>query len=435
LVADGSRAFEYDVALSFSGEQRPYVEAVAAKLHAHGVKYFYDAEQEALLWGAHLGEKLHQIYAQDAALVVMFISADYARKDWPRHERRAALDRAIRERHEYVLPARFDETILPGLSPSTGYVDLNGRTPEDLAALIVKKLKLVYGPPQWLEVLDPSAELHRPTGIVHHAGHLYVADHTAGAVVKMSEAGSELARVGGFLHPHHLYRVDERIVVCDTGNNRLVALGSDLKEHWSRKRFGPVTVRSPHGITSADAASFLTVSTENNALLSVVKGRLELLRQNRGGLPASGPGEFRSPCGVAATEAHVYVADTFNHRVQVFDRQLRFLGAFGSPGQDHAQMSYPVGVLAWHQGYVLVADERNQRLQMWQLAMASASITAECVASDLCGSWLGSPFGMSRQVHEDVVYVADRKRARILKVDLPGALSAARRGLNPYVGS
>jgi len=46
---------------------------------------------------------------------VVFVSAEYAARDWTRLERRAALARAVRERREYVLPARFDDTPLPGL--------------------------------------------------------------------------------------------------------------------------------------------------------------------------------------------------------------------------------------------------------------------------------------------------------------------------------
>ena len=41
---------------------------------------------------------------------MVFVSAEHAARDrtWP--ERRAALARAVRERREYVLPARFDDT-------------------------------------------------------------------------------------------------------------------------------------------------------------------------------------------------------------------------------------------------------------------------------------------------------------------------------------
>jgi hypothetical protein len=70
----------------------------------------------------------------------MFISRQYAAKVWPNHERRSALERAIQEKAEYILPARFDATEIPGLSTTIGYIDLRLKTPEQLAELIVKKL-------------------------------------------------------------------------------------------------------------------------------------------------------------------------------------------------------------------------------------------------------------------------------------------------------
>ena len=80
------------------------------------------------------------IYGEQAAAVVVFVSAEYVTRDWTRLERRAALDRAVRERQEYVLPARFDDTPVPGLLAGMVAVDLRGRTPEQFADLVVEKL-------------------------------------------------------------------------------------------------------------------------------------------------------------------------------------------------------------------------------------------------------------------------------------------------------
>ena len=107
-------SWKYDVALSYAGEQRSYVERVAACLAEQGVSYYYDRDDPTLLWGRNLAEELPRIYEHDAASVVIFVSADYAAKDWTRLERRAALSRAVRERNAYVLPARFDDSVLPG---------------------------------------------------------------------------------------------------------------------------------------------------------------------------------------------------------------------------------------------------------------------------------------------------------------------------------
>ena len=79
------------MALSFAGAQRDYVQQVAETLQARGVRCFYDADEETELWGKYLAEELPAIYGEQAAAVVIFVSAEYAARDWTRHERRAAL--------------------------------------------------------------------------------------------------------------------------------------------------------------------------------------------------------------------------------------------------------------------------------------------------------------------------------------------------------
>jgi TIR domain len=133
-------AWRWDVALSFAGAQRGYVEQVAQVLKARGVHCFYDADEQIELWGKYLAEELSAIYAEQTATVVVFVSAEYAARDWTRLERRAALTRAVQERREYVLPARFDDTPLPGLLADMVTVDLRTRTPQQFAAMIVGKL-------------------------------------------------------------------------------------------------------------------------------------------------------------------------------------------------------------------------------------------------------------------------------------------------------
>jgi hypothetical protein len=133
-------AFEYDVALSFAGENRQYVEEVSRHLKAANVKVFYDEGEQASLWGKDLYIHLDEIYQKKARYCVMFISEQYRNKLWTNHERQSAQARAFKESEEYVLPARFDDTEIPGIRPTIGYVDLRRLTPVGLAELICQKL-------------------------------------------------------------------------------------------------------------------------------------------------------------------------------------------------------------------------------------------------------------------------------------------------------
>ncbi len=131
---------QYEVALSFSGAQREYVEQVARFLQARGVDVFYDEFESVMLWGKDGVEEFHEIYSERASYVVMFISEEYVAGDWPRHEKRSALSRAIRERREYILPVRFDNSVVPGLPDTTIFQSAGDWTPSELAAIICEKV-------------------------------------------------------------------------------------------------------------------------------------------------------------------------------------------------------------------------------------------------------------------------------------------------------
>jgi hypothetical protein len=158
---------QWDVALSFAAENRGYVEQVARALRVRGVRCFYDADEQIELWGRYLTEELSAVYGERAAAVVVFISAEYGARDWTRLERRAALNRAVGERREYVLPARFDDTPLPGLLSDLVAVDLRGRTPEQFAAVIAAKLAaLGVTVPGSADSPAPGARMARPPGAI-----------------------------------------------------------------------------------------------------------------------------------------------------------------------------------------------------------------------------------------------------------------------------
>ena len=131
---------KYHVSLSFSGKDRAYVEAVASTLRQRSVRVFYDFYEQSNLWGKNLYDHLTEIYHKKSYYVVMFISKHYKNNVWPNLERQAAQARAFKENKEYILPARFDDTEIPGMLDTIGYIDLNQTKTYEIADLICRKL-------------------------------------------------------------------------------------------------------------------------------------------------------------------------------------------------------------------------------------------------------------------------------------------------------
>lgn len=141
-VANRFRPFEFDVALSFAGEDRQLAEALATQLRAAGVAVFYDRYEQARLWGKDLYQHLQSVYKDRARYCVVFVSQHYARKLWTSHELRQAQARAFSESQEYLLPIRLDDTALPGVNETVGYVDAREIDVGGICDLLLEKLAM-----------------------------------------------------------------------------------------------------------------------------------------------------------------------------------------------------------------------------------------------------------------------------------------------------
>lgn len=147
----------YDIAFSFAGDDRDYVSQVANLLKERGIKVFYDEFEQINLWGKDLYQHLSDVYKNKAGYTVIFISKHYARKLWTNHELKSAQARAFAESQEYILPVRFDDTEIPGILPTTGYLDISKMSPTELAENIVQKLSRSLTPDFDLVIKEENA--------------------------------------------------------------------------------------------------------------------------------------------------------------------------------------------------------------------------------------------------------------------------------------
>lgn len=133
--------YDYDVALSFAGEDRNYVDKVAEVLKSQGIKVFYDKFEEVQLWGKDLGVHFDFVYRRSAKYCIPFISKNYKEKIWTNHEIKNAIARSIETKEDYILPARLDNTEIDGIRSTIGFIDLTKYSPEAFASLIIAKVK------------------------------------------------------------------------------------------------------------------------------------------------------------------------------------------------------------------------------------------------------------------------------------------------------
>lgn len=184
---------------------------------------------------------------------------------------------------------------------------------------------------------------------------------------------------GQFNQPRGVVVDDQgRLYVVDSGNQRVqrftpdgifdMSFGSTGSEPGQFAPY-PNGPGGPNGIAIGSEGNIFVADTWNHRI-QVFSPDGEPLRQwgtyfdagDDPQLETEHPGGFYGPRGIAIHDGLVYVTDTGNERVQVFTEQGEFVRMFGSIGSDLGQLSEPVGIAVTTDGTVLVADSNNARI-------------------------------------------------------------------------
>jgi len=134
--------FDYDIALSFAGEDRSIARQLAARLHSKGVRAFMDEYERTELWGKDLSDEFRSRFGEKTRYVLVLASSHYAVKDWTDFEFTVAKKEAGRRRREFILPVRLDDTPLPGLRSAIAYLSLKELGVDGIVEEIIRKLRL-----------------------------------------------------------------------------------------------------------------------------------------------------------------------------------------------------------------------------------------------------------------------------------------------------
>lgn len=145
MLSAQPNSYIYDIVLSFAGEDRDYVETLRSHLERKNIGVFYDNDEVDDLLGKDLIDHLADIYGKQALFCAMIISKYYPLKRWTNHERKHAQARAFRDANEYILPLRLDDTEVPGIAETVGYLDLRRYTVEQVADILTRKVLKTKG--------------------------------------------------------------------------------------------------------------------------------------------------------------------------------------------------------------------------------------------------------------------------------------------------
>ncbi|MEW5759598.1 MAG: DUF835 domain-containing protein [Candidatus Thermoplasmatota archaeon] len=229
--------------------------------------------------------------------------------------------------------------------------------------------------------------LDRPYGVdVDPSGNLYVVDQGNQRIQVFDIAGNYMTTIGiksqpkigekEFYYVHSVAVGKERIIVGDAGNHRIQifdnlmnyiqTLGVDGQIGTDNEHF-----YSPRGVVigklnGEDVICIADTYNHRVQLFDILGYHIRTLGIT--GQSGKDAFHFNSPRGVAVIDNRIYVGDTKNHRVQIFDsfgNYINTIGVSGESGSDNIHFNNPYGIAVDEDSYLYVADSSNNRIQIF----------------------------------------------------------------------
>jgi hypothetical protein len=203
-----------------------------------------------------------------------------------------------------------------------------------------------------------------PIGLARMDEIVYVADSGNGTVYRLIDDDMQPWITTGLVRPTGLVALAEAklLVVIDTGAHRLniFDLEGQLIQAVGQRGDSTGGLNFPTFATVAE--DDILVNDTLNYQIKRFDG--EGLLKGAFGEEGDGPGTFARPKGMATdADGNIWVVDALFDNVQVFNRQGRLLLIIGGPGQAAGEFWSPVGI-AVHNDEVYIADTFNNRIQV-----------------------------------------------------------------------
>ncbi len=224
---------------------------------------------------------------------------------------------------------------------------------------------------------------------------------------------------------------DGSIFVADSNNNRIQQFSptGDLINSWGT--YASIiegeapggTLNQPWGVVTGNDGSIYVADTFNHRMQKFSKNGTFIKSI---GIFAQGtdPDTIWGPRGITIDQkGNVIIADTGNKRVVIYDKDLNYLTQFGGAGFEAGQFDEPVGIDISDSGIIAVADTWNRRVQLFSPDESGLIYTQ--TGEFEVDAWYGQSLNNKPFLAfspKGTLFVTDPEGGRILEFSLSGEL-------------
>ena len=230
--------------------------------------------------------------------------------------------------------------------------------------------------------------------------------------------GKPVNIISGFNRPYGVVVTkNEEIVIAEYGANCITILHKEGKKvrSFGTKGTKEGQFNEPCGVaTSHDGFILVTdkhrlqkLTFEGDCVKSVGSSKL-----------GNGPLRFNSPMGITVhpTTGQIFIADTWNHRIQVLNNDLTYFHSFGNYGSSPEQLHHPWDVTIDNEGYLYVADFNNNCIKKFTSTGQHISTSSSWGSNP---GQIGNPISIS--IDNNLIYVSEFGNNRISVFDTNGS--------------
>jgi DNA-binding beta-propeller fold protein YncE len=164
----------------------------------------------------------------------------------------------------------------------------------------------------------------------------------------------------GMSKPYGVYGGGERVIVTDTGLGRAIVFDIKNKKYFHIGLEGKGILSKPIGVAvDKEGAIYISDTAQDRVIIYDKDGKFKDAIGKKG--------TFGQPTGLAVNDTlgRLYIVDTYKHQLFIYKKDGTPISVVGARGSSEGEFNYPTNIFIGKTGMIYVSDSMNFRVQIF----------------------------------------------------------------------